>query len=470
MTPPSAPAPAHTERDLVTTSPTATRTALSGWGRTAPSVATLVPAGDDEEVRRAVLGAGERGVLARGLARSYGDSAQNGGGTVLDMTAADRVLSIDTTTGLVSAEAGVSLDTLVRVLLPLGLFVPVLPGTRQVTLGGAVAADIHGKNHHVKGSFGNHVVSLDLLTADGEVRRLTPEGSPRLFWATVGGMGLTGVVLRVTIRAVPVETGFFAVDTERATDLDDLMSRLQADDDRYTYSVAWIDLVARGRSTGRAVLTRGWSARRDQLPKKLVDKPYHFAPRSLFTAPDVFPSGLLNRATISAFNEAYYRRAPKEQRGAIQSIGQFFHPLDIAKDWNRVYGRRGFLQYQFVVPFGQEEAMRRAVARLSQAGTASFLAVLKRFGPGNEGFLSFPTPGWTLALDIPVGAGLGRLLDELDELVLEAGGRLYLAKDSRATARTLHQMYPRVDEWRAVRDEVDPRRVFTSDQAKRLDL
>jgi decaprenylphospho-beta-D-ribofuranose 2-oxidase len=313
-------------------------------------------------------------------------------------------------------------------------------------------------------------VSLDLLTADGTVHTLTPEAEPRLFWATVGGMGLTGIVLRATIRAAHVETAFFAVDTERTRDLDDLMARLQANDDEYTYSVAWIDLVARGASLGRAVLTRGWSATRDQLPDKLRDRPYHFAPRSLFTAPDVFPSGLLNRATVTAFNEAYYRRAPKEQRGAVQTIGQFFHPLDIATSWNRIYGPRGFLQYQFVVPYGQEEALRRAVERLAGSGTASFLAVLKRFGPGNSGLLSFPSPGWTLALDIPVTPGLGRLLDELDELVLAAGGRLYLAKDSRAAAATVHQMYPRMDEWRSVRAEVDPHGVFTSDQARRLAL
>jgi decaprenylphospho-beta-D-ribofuranose 2-oxidase len=283
-------------------------------------------------------------------------------------------------------------------------------------------------------------------------------------------MGLTGIVLRATIRATQVETAFFAVDTERTRDLDDLMGRLQANDDEYTYSVAWIDLVARGASLGRAVLTRGWSATREQLPKKLRDRPYHFAPGSLFTAPDVFPSGLLNRATVTAFNAAYYRRAPKEQRGAVQTIGQFFHPLDIARDWNRIYGPRGFLQYQFVVPYGQEEAMRRAVERLAGSGTASFLAVLKRFGPGNGGLLSFPSPGWTLALDLPVTPGLGRLLDELDELVLAAGGRLYLAKDSRAAAATVHQMYPRMDEWRSVRAEVDPHGVFTSDQARRLAL
>jgi decaprenylphospho-beta-D-ribofuranose 2-oxidase len=446
------------------------RKALVGWGRTAPSVADVRFPVSDEDAVAAAKGAGERGLLARGLGRSYGDSAQNGGGTVLDMTSMSRILSIDTTTGLVTAEAGVSLDTLVKVLLPLGLFVPVLPGTRQVTLGGAIAADIHGKNHHVKGSFGNHVVSVDLLTADGAVRTLTPATEPRLFWATVGGMGLTGVVLRTTIRAAHVESAFFAVDTERARNLDDLMARLQANDDAYTYSVAWIDLVARGAALGRAVLTRGWSATRDQLPPKLRDRPYHFAPRSLFTAPDVFPSGLLNKATVTAFNEAYFRRAPKEQRGAIQGIGQFFHPLDIAKDWNRIYGPRGFLQYQFVVPFGEEEAMRRAVEKLAGSGTASFLAVLKRFGPGNSGLLSFPSPGWTLALDIPVTPSLGRLLDEMDELVLGAGGRLYLAKDSRASARTAHRMYPRIDEWREIRAEVDPHRVFTSDQARRLAL
>jgi decaprenylphospho-beta-D-ribofuranose 2-oxidase len=452
----------------MTTAP-AVRRSLFGWGRTSPSVADVLPATTEADVVAAVTGAGPRGVLPRGLGRSYGDSAQNGGGTVLDMTTMARILDVDTATGLVTVEAGVSLDALVKHLLPVGLFVPVLPGTRQVTVGGAIGADIHGKNHHVKGSFGNHVVSLDLLTADGAVRTLTPETEPVLFWATVGGMGLTGVIVRATIRATPVETAYFAVDTERTRDLDDLMSRLEANDHEYTYSVAWIDLVARGASLGRAVLTRGWSATRDQLPPKLRDRPYHFAPRSLFTAPDVFPSGLLNKATVTAFNEVYYRAA-REGRGAIQGIGPFFHPLDIAKDWNRIYGPRGFLQYQFVVPFGEEDAMRRAVEKLAASGTASFLAVLKRFGPGNSGLLSFPSPGWTLALDIPVTPGLGRLLDEMDELVLAAGGRLYLAKDSRATAETIHRMYPRIDEWRAVREQVDPKGIFTSDQARRLSL
>ncbi|MDQ3826707.1 MAG: FAD-binding oxidoreductase, partial [Actinomycetota bacterium] len=249
--------------------------ALSGWGRTAPSTARVLTDPTLASIQQAVRDAGERGVIARGLGRSYGDPAQNAGGLVIDMTGLNRIHSIDAGRGLVTVDAGISLDALMRAALPLGLWVPVLPGTRQVTVGGAIAADIHGKNHHVKGSFGNHVVSLDLLTADGTVRTLTPESEPRLFWATVGGMGLTGIILRATIRATRVETAFFAVDTERTRNLDDLMGRLQANDDEYTYSVAWIDLVARGASLGRAVLTRGWSATRDQLPKKLRDRPYH---------------------------------------------------------------------------------------------------------------------------------------------------------------------------------------------------
>lgn len=446
------------------------RRSLTGWGRTAPSVADVHPATGDDDARAALAAAGPRGLLARGLGRSYGDSAQNGGGDVLDMTAMGRVLAVDPATGLVTAEAGVSLDALLRHLLPLGLLVPVLPGTRQVTLGGAVAADVHGKNHHVAGSFGDHVVALDLLTADGTVRTVRPGDEPELFWATVGGMGLTGVVLRVTFRATPVESAFFAVDTERTRDLDDLMARLEDGDDRYPYSVAWIDLVARRSSPGRGVLTRGRPASRDQLPPALRARPLRFAPRPGLAAPDVFPSGLLNRTTVAAFNEAYHRAAPRERRGEIQGLGRFFHPLDAARDWNRVYGRRGLVQYQFLVPFGEEDAVRRVVGRLAAAGAASFLAVLKRFGPGNPGLLSFPAPGWTLALDLPVTDGLGRLLDELDELVLGAGGRLYLAKDSRARKETVHRMYPRIDEWRALRARVDPHGVFTSDQARRLAL
>src|SRR5450759_89520 len=445
------------------------RRELRGWGRTNPSVAMVHAASDDADLVRLVTAAGARGVLARGLGRSYGDAAQNGGGVVVDMTSRHRILSVDTVTALVEVEAGASLDQLMRQLLPLGLFVPVSPGTRQVTVGGAVAADIHGKNHHVDGSFGRHVVSMDLLCADGTIRTLTPESE--LFWATVGGMGLTGLVLRVTLRMKKVESAYCLVDTERCANLDDLLQRMAEGDHRYTYSVAWVDCLARGATLGRSVLTRGWPATLEQLPRTLGDHALDFRPRQLAVAPAVFPSGLLNRATVAAFNEAWYRKAPLERRGEVQSIAAFFHPLDGVGQWNRIYGPKGFLQYQFVVPFGAEDTLRRCIQMLSDTGQASFLAVLKRFGPASAGHLSFPTPGWTLALDIPLGSPvLGDLLDRLDEEVLTAGGREYLAKDSRLPASSIARMYPRLEQGRDIRAATDPHGVFTSDLSRRLGL
>jgi decaprenylphospho-beta-D-ribofuranose 2-oxidase len=444
---------------------------LTGWGRTAPSSATVLSDPTPEAIAEAVRTAGPRGVLARGLGRAYGDAAQNAGGLVVDMTGLARIHSIDADSGIADVDAGVSLDTLIRAALPFGLWVPVLPGTRQVTVGGAIAADIHGKNHHTQGSFGNHLVSIDLVMASGEVCTLTPDGpQAQLFWATVGGMGLTGIVVRARIRLKHTETAYFVVDTERATDLDDLMARLARNDDDYTYSVAWFDSVATGPSMGRAVLTRGWAARRADLPRKLRRQPLRFDAPQLFTAPPIFPPRMLNRLTARAFNEVWYRKAPAERRGEVQNITKFFHPLDIVGEWNRVYGPRGFLQYQFVVPFGAEDAFRRCVRAIADSGQVSCLNVLKRFGEGNAAPLSFPTPGWTLAVDIPIGRGLATLCLTLDELVLAAGGRVYLAKDSRVDAETLFCMYPRIDEWRKVRAAADPQGVFTSDLARRLAL
>jgi FAD/FMN-containing dehydrogenase len=443
---------------------------LVGWGRTAPTRAALVPVHGDDDVRAAVLAATGRGVVARGLARSYGDAAQNAGGTVLDMTTSARVLHADLESGLVDVEAGISLDELMNRFVPQGFFVPVTPGTRLVTVGGAIAADIHGKNHHVAGSFGQHVRWLDLLTADGQVRRVSPESDPDLFWATVGGMGLTGVVLRAQVQMKAIESSRCLVDTDRTPDLDSLMTLLAETDHLYEYSVAWIDTLAKGRRMGRSVVTRGRFAKLDELPAKRRTDPLGYHGSVKASVPDVFPPGLLNLATVAAFNELWYRKAPKLKRDQLQSIPTFFHPLDAVGGWNRIYGPRGFVQYQVTVPFGQEEAMREVLDRLSSFGTASFLAVLKRFGPGNPGMLSYPSPGWTLALDIPVMKGLAGLLDSLDEVVIAATGRTYLAKDSRVRPETFEKMYDRLDDFRAVRKQVDPDGVFTSDLARRLGL
>ncbi|MUT89292.1 FAD-binding protein [Streptomyces sp. Z38] len=442
---------------------------VTGWGRTAPSAARLVRPRTFEEAALAVRGCGARGGIARGLGRAYGDAAQNAGGEVFDMTGLDRIHAIDADGGTVLCDAGVSLHRLMEVLLPLGWFVPVTPGTRYVTVGGALGADIHGKNHHVSGSFSRHVLSFELLTADGRVRTVVP-GTP-LFEATAGGMGLTGVILTATVRLQPVRTSWMSVDTERASDLDDLMARLADTDHRYRYSVAWIDLLARGKATGRAVLTRGDHAPLEALPHSARREPLAFRTSRLPAAPAFVPEGLLSRTTVGLFNELWFRKAPRARTGELQRIPAFFHPLDGVPHWNRIYGRGGFVQYQFVVGHGREETLRRIVRRISERRCPSFLAVLKRFGDADPGWLSFPLPGWTLALDIPASLpGLGAFLDELDEEVAAAGGRVYLAKDSRLRPGLLAAMYPRLDDFRALRAELDPRGVFTSDLSRRLCL
>ena len=452
-------------RQVSATSPKGQRDSLHGWGGTSPSVGTLLSPTTPDEVANALKSAGPRGVVARGLGRSYGDAAQNGGGEVLRLPS-QMQLGQD---GILTADAGASLDDMMRLGLPRGWFVPVTPGTRYVTLGGAIAADIHGKNHHVAGTFSQHVESIDLLIPDGTVRVLT-QNDP-LFWATAGGMGLTGIILSARVRMYPVETSWMRVDTERANDLDDLMAKLTSRDEDFRYSVAWFDCAAKGSKLGRAVITRGDHARLSDLPESKRTKAQAFAPKTLLKAPPYVPNGLLNPFTVGLFNEFWYRKAPVLKEGQLQRISTFFHPLDGVEGWNRIYGSQGFLQYQFVVPFGAEETMRSIVEHLSALGVPSFLAVLKRFGAGNSGLLSFPSAGWTLALDIPTAVpGLAALLDRLDDEVVSVGGRIYLAKDSRLRPSLLGEMYPRLAEFRAIRAELDPDRIIQSDLARRLGL
>ena len=448
----------------------ATEELLVGWGRTAPTHATVVHPHSPDAAAEIVASVGERGIVARGLGRGYGDCAQNAGGLVVDGPSLSGLLDLDWEHGRVRVRAGTSLDDLMRWLVPLGWFVPVTPGTRMVTVGGAIAADIHGKNHHVKGTFAQHVERLTLLDGRGGIREVTPESDPEVFRATAGGMGLTGVILDATVRMTPIGSSLITVDTDRTADLDEVMQLMVEGDADYEYSVAWIDLIATGRNMGRSILQRGRFASAEEVASAGVTDPYRYSPKQLPSPPDLFPSGLLNRLTVRAFNELWYRKAPACRRDELQTIEQFFHPLDMVAEWNRIYGPRGFLQWQFVVPDEAGEVVRTAVDRLSSSGVSSFLAVLKRFGPANEHYLSFPRQGWTLALDIPVVSGLDRLLDELDTQVVEAGGAVYLAKDSRVRPELVPLMYPQLEQWRSVRDELDPEGRFRSDLARRLRL
>ena len=448
---------------------------LTGWGRVEPSAAWLAdPASSAEAaafVQSAASAAGRAGVIPRGLGRSYNNAAQSAGGLVLSTAWLNQIISLDPATGIAVCEAGTSLEQLMLAGLPHGWFVPVSPGTRQVTIGGVIAADVHGKNHHVAGSFAGHVRDISLLLPSGELRTVTPGSDPRLFWATAGGMGLTGLITRATIQLTKVETSLLKVDTVRTADIDETMAVLAEHDTKHCYTVAWSDSTATGARTGRSVITSGDFAAAGDLPASLRAEPLAFDPKPRLGAPNAFPVGVLNRYSVRIANEIWYRKAPKRRDSEIQSIGQFFHPLDGIRNWNRVYGPGGFRQYQYVLPSGEEASVRRSFEMISGLPAPSFVTVLKRFGAAGSGLLSFPRPGWTLACDFPARTpGLLPLLDQLDRLVTEHGGRVYLAKDSRVSRPTLEAMYPRLQEFRAVRSEIDPEGVFASDLSRRLDL
>ncbi len=442
-----------------------TRT-LTGWGRTRPVTSQVVQPSSVEQLQELLRGAAERSLIARGLGRSYGDAAQLDGGTVIELPAFVGV-ALDSDRGTLTAGAGVSFDQILRVIVPAGFFLPVTPGTRNVTVGGAIATDVHGKNHHVDGSFGNHVQRLLLVDGSGNLRELTPDGEAAdFFWATVGGMGLTGVIVEATFSLIPITSSLISVDTTRYQDLESLMAAMVEADSKYRYSVAWVDSLD---PKGRGVLTCGDHAPAEALPKAQQADPLYYDPKALASAPPFLPGGLLNKFTVRAFNEAWYRKAPRHREGELQAIAPFFHPLDGVQDWNRIYGPAGFLQYQFAVPNEAAHLVPRTLEALRKVGAPSFLTVLKRFGGSNRGLLSFPIPGWTLAADVSAAVpGLLEVLDQLDEEVLAAGGRLYLAKDSRQSAGMFQASYGKLQEWLSISKSSCPNTLFASDLSTRM--
>lgn len=467
---------------------------LTGWGRTAPArsdvvtprsrddivavVATVADAVTKKKGGHGVRGGAARGVAARGLGRSYGDSAQNSGGVVLDLTAFNKIHRIDAATREVVVDAGVNLDQLMRAALPFGLWVPVLPGTRQVTVGGAIGHDIHGKNHHSAGSFGNHVTRMELLVADGRILTLEPNGTSddpdgELFWATIGGNGLTGIILTVWLTMTPTETAYFLADTDQTSTLDETIAlHTDGSEAKYTYSSAWFDAISAPPKLGRATISRGSLATLAQLEQyapHLAADPLKMDAKPLLTFPDVFPNGLANKYTFGPIGEAYYRMGATS-RNTIKTLPAFYHMLDLFSEWNRAYGSKGFLQYQFIVPPGAVEGFKEIIGDIQRSGHYSFLNVFKLFGPGNKAPLSFPMQGWNICVDFPINRRLNSFVSALDRKVMDMGGRLYTAKDSRVSAESFHQMYPDIDRWLAVRRRIDPDGVFMTDMARRLEL
>ena len=429
---------------------------VSGWGGAISSEATVHEITAQEGISELLAGAGPRGLLPAGLHRSYGDSALNSGGELVRLTGL-KGFALNLETGVATVGAGLSIRELESLALASGYFPPVVPGTGFVTIGGAIAADIHGKSHHQTGSFSAAISRIKILTSDGSIRELNPaDGSSHFFWATVGGLGLTGLILEADIHLIRIPGNTVEAEEIRAKNLDQVMSELLSADKDYAHTVAWIDFS--GSFVGRGKVSKA----------NYGEKTVKSKPENGVAVPAVLNRNFINSLTVRTFNEAWFRK-PLEN-GSIE-LSKFMHPLDGVQSWNRVYGRAGFIQYQCAVPDGEEGVLYAILEGSKRIHASSFLTVLKRFGAPNAAPLSFPIQGWTLAIDFPVGIpGLSELLDSFDALVAQAHGRIYLIKDSRARAEYLPLMYPRLAEWRAIREEMDPSHTWQSDQSRRLGL
>ncbi|MEN3974111.1 FAD-binding oxidoreductase [Emcibacter sp. SYSU 3D8] len=439
---------------------------FAGWGNFPRRQGELETLRDPAAVRRAVLGGGP--VLAHGAGRSYGDAAL-GAGRTLGLRGLDRFLAYDEASRDLTVEAGVMLSDVIDAVLPRGLFPPVVPGTRYVTIGGMVASNVHGKNHHVAGAFGAHVSALTLVTAQGDVVRCSRGENAQLFRATIGGMGLTGIVTDVTFRLIPVETAFIRQETLSAPDLAAAMRLLEESRNR-TYSVAWIDGLGKG-GLGRALVFRGEHALRADLDDDQARAPLRTGTPPRLAVPFHLPAFTLNRLSASAFNELYYRMNARREGMRVVGYLPYFFPLDGVAHWNRIYGSRGFIQHQCVIPrAGSSAALGEMLALIAREGNPSFLTVLKLLGPGDAGMIGFPMEGFTLAIDFPVSDDTLRLAAALDRIVVASGGRLYLAKDARQDRGIFDAGYGEADAFRAFRAEAGASARFRSLQSERLGL
>lgn len=439
---------------------------LSGWGNIPKSVSNVTYPREITQLRETLkTGA----LLPRGLGRSYADQATNTGRFVLKMEKMNHFLEFDGEKGVLRCEAGVSLEEIITHFAPRGWFPMITPGTKYITIGGAIANDVHGKAHHADGSFVNCVYDFTILLSTGEVVRASREENPDLFFANFGGLGLLGIILTATVQLRKIETTYFRQKAFAARNLDDMLNAIEESGKKYTSSVAWIDPMAKGQSLGRGVLTVGNHARLDELPEKYKRNPLKLGKKPSLTVPFYLPGFVLNPFTISLLDQALYwmqKSAPE-----ISHYDKFFYPLDMINEWNRGYGKRGFIQYQFVVPVhGALQNIRAILTEITESGCIPFLNVLKKFGKEQGGLLSFPFEGYTFAIDFPVTAKLKPFTQKLDQMVLSMGGRIYLGKDAYLDEETFKRMYPQHVEWLRIKKKWDPYNLFSSDLARRIGL
>lgn len=404
--------------------------------------------------------------IPRGNGRCYGDASL--AGTTISTLHYNRILSFDTVKGEFECQSGLTLDKILEVIVPKGWFLPVTPGTKFITVGGAVGSDVHGKNHHVDGSFSNHILEMDVMVSDGSIVSCSPVQNSDLFEATCGGMGLTGMITRIKFGLKKIETSYVRQKQIKAANLDELISLFETYKN-YTYSMAWIDCLTKGDHFGRGILIVGEHAVESELSDSQKRKKLSVHGKARITFPFNLPSWVLNTLTVKAFNFLYYGKNFKKEINNVVPYEPFFYPLDAILHWNRGYGKKGFVQYQFVLPLSAKQGLVEILNRISDEGLGSFLAVLKVFGK-QESMISFPEEGYTLALDFPVRKGLFRFLDELDQIVLQYGGRLYMSKDARMKPDVLEKGYPRLEEFKSVIRKYNPAYKLSSAQSERLQL
>ncbi|MBY0359388.1 MAG: FAD-binding oxidoreductase [Candidatus Obscuribacterales bacterium] len=430
---------------------------LSGWGRYPTLSCNVYQPLNESECRR-IISSDSNSFIARGAGRAYGDAAISQTSDIVICDRLTKCSSFNSRNGILRCEAGVTIGQIIETYLPKGWFPPVVPGTKHVTVGGAIAADIHGKNHHRDGSFCRFVKSMSLTLADGQTITCSPEYNADLFYATAGGMGLTGIITEAELQLIPVKSPLISTKKIVCQDLASLCTSLETAEKDYQYSVAWLDCLS---EQGRGIVILG-NHTQVEFPNTKF-----FTPLSV---PDIVPSGLINGLTIGLFNEAYYQKAISEKKESMAGYNQFFFPLDVLNNWNRLYGKSGFTQYQCVLP--SENAlptMQAMLKHLRQNNSAPALAVLKRFGAqNNDAPLSFPMPGYTLALDIAVHPALQAVLAEMDQMVIAEGGRVYLAKDAFLTPESFRAMYKHFPEWLAIKNKYDPQNKFSSALSQRL--